>query len=182
VVRWGEAALHEVPLDEVRRRIILSEASPQLFTGSLRSQLDPHGRHSDTEILAALEAASALDILDGLEAGLDSEVTERGRAFSGGQRQRLVLARALLTDAETLVLIEPTSAVDAHTEARIAERLGRARRTGGATTVVVTASPLMLGAMDHVVFLENGRLRAEGTHQELMAAVHAYRNVVIRSE
>ena len=182
VVRWGEAALHDVPLDEVRGRIVVSEANPQLFTGTLRSQLDPHGRHSDTEILAALEDASALDILDGLEAELDSEVTERGRGFSGGQRQRLVLARALLTDAETLVLIEPTSAVDAHTEARIAERLGRARRTDGGTTVVVTASPLMLGAMDHVVFLEDGRLRAEGTHQELMSDVPAYRNVVIRSE
>lgn len=182
LVRWGDAALHEIPLDEVRRRIVVSEANPQLFTGTLRSQLDPHGRHSDAEILAALEAASALDILDGLDAGLDSMVTERGRGFSGGQRQRLVLARALLTDAETLVLIEPTSAVDAHTESRIAERLGGARRAGGATTVVVTASPLMLGAMDHVVFLEDGRRRAEGTHQELMSSNPAYRNVVIRSE
>lgn len=182
LVRWGDAALHEIPLDEVRRRIVVSEANPQLFTGTLRSQLDPHGRHSDAEILAALEAASALDILDGLDAGLDSMVTERGRGFSGGQRQRLVLARALLTDAETLVLIEPTSAVDAHTESRIAERLGGARGAGGATTVVVTASPLMLGAMDHVVFLEDGRRRAEGTHQELMSSNPAYRNVVIRSE
>lgn len=182
MVRWGDAALHEVPLEEVRRRIVVSEANPQLFTGTLRGQLDPHGRHSDAEILAALEAASALDILDGLEAGLDSIVTERGRDFSGGQRQRLVLARALLTEAETLVLIEPTSAVDAHTESRIAERLGGMRRADGATTVVVTASPLMLGAMDHVVFLEDGRRRAEGTHQELMSSNPAYRNVVIRSE
>nr|WP_209068119.1 ABC transporter ATP-binding protein [Arthrobacter pigmenti] len=182
VVRWGESALHEVPLDEVRTRIVVSEASPQLFTGSLRSQLDPHGRHSDADILAALEASSALDILDGLEGGLDHEVTERGRGFSGGQRQRLVFARALLTDAETLVLIEPTSAVDAHTESRIAARLGSARGTPGQTTVVVTASPLMLGVMDHVVFLEDGRLSTEGTHQELMSSIPAYRNVVIRSE
>lgn len=182
VVRWGAAALHEVPLDEVRRRIVVSEANPQMFTGCLRSSLDPHGRSSDGRILEALEAASALDILDGLEAGLDSEVTERGRGFSGGQRQRLVLARALLTQAETLVLIEPTSAVDAHTEARIAGRLAGARRAEGGSTVVVTASPLMLGAMDHVIFLEDGRLSAEGTHQELMSTVPAYRNVVIRSE
>ena len=62
-------------------------------------------------------------MLEALPDGLDSEVEERGRSFSGGQRQRLALARALLTDAETLVLVEPTSAVDAHTEARIAERL-----------------------------------------------------------
>ncbi len=182
VVRWGESALREVPLDSVRTRIVVSEASPQLFTGSLRDQLDPHGRHDDAAILAALETASALDILDGVDGGLDHEVTERGRGFSGGQRQRLVLARALLTDAETLVLIEPTSAVDAHTESRIASRIGPAREDPGQTTVIVTASPLMLGVMDHVVFLEDGRLSAQGTHQQLMSSTAAYRNVVIRSE
>ncbi|WP_028280931.1 ABC transporter ATP-binding protein [Arthrobacter sp. H5] len=181
-IRWGDASLRDVPLADIRSRIVVSEASPQLFTGSLRSQLDPHSRHDDAAILRALEACSALDILDGVENGLDHEVTERGRGFSGGQRQRLVLARALLTEAETLVLIEPTSAVDAHTESRIAARLAGARGGGGRTTVVVTASPLMLGVMDHVVFLEDGRLSAEGTHQDLLASQPAYRNVVIRSE
>ena len=62
-------------------------------------------------------------MLEALPDGLDAEVEERGRSFSGGQRQRLVLARALAADPEVLVLVEPTSAVDAHTEARIAERL-----------------------------------------------------------
>ena len=64
-------------------------------------------------------------MLDALPAGLDAPVDERGRSFSGGQRQRLVLARALLSGAETLVLVEPTSAVDAHTEARIAAGCAR---------------------------------------------------------
>ena len=70
--------------------------------------------------MPALEATSSLDILDALEDGLDTSVEERGRSFSGGQRQRLSLARAILTDAEVLILVEPTSAVDTHTEGRIA--------------------------------------------------------------
>ncbi|PPB51063.1 multidrug ABC transporter permease [Arthrobacter pityocampae] len=181
-VRWGPADLRHVPLAAVRERIVVSEASPQLFSGPLRRQLDPHGRHDDGTILAALEAASALDILDGLDGGLDHAVTERGRGFSGGQRQRLVLARAYLTDAENLVLVEPTSAVDAHTEQRIASRLAAARRRDGRTTVVVTASPLVLRAVDRVVFLEDGRVAAQGSHQDLMTSTPAYRDVVIRSE
>lgn len=181
-VRWGSAALRNVALTDIRNRIVVSEANPQLFTGTLRSQLDPKGVHDDDAVLAALVACSAVDILDGLDGGLDHQVTERGRGFSGGQRQRLVLARALLTDAETLVLIEPTSAVDAHTESRIAARLQGIRGNPTLTTVVVTASPLMLGVMDHVVFLRDERVCAEGTHQELLSSEPSYRNVVIRSE
>jgi ABC-type multidrug transport system fused ATPase/permease subunit len=109
-------------------------------------------------------------------------VTERGRGFSGGQRQRIVLARALLTRAETLILIEPTSAVDAHTESRIAAGFREERARPGLTTLVVTASPLLLGVVDAVVFLEDGRVSAAGTHRGLMASNPTYRNVVIRSE
>ena len=181
-VRWGGAALHLVPLREVRRRIVVSDAEPQLFSGTLREELDPAGRHSDAEIMAALDVASAADVFDGLENGLDDEVTEKGRGFSGGQRQRLTLARAVLTDAEVLVLIEPTSAVDAHTEQRIATALRRKRGTAENTTVVVTASPLLLGAMDTVTFLEDGTVSARGTHRELLDTVPAYRRVVIRGE
>ncbi|WP_104179196.1 ABC transporter ATP-binding protein [Arthrobacter sp. B0490] len=181
-VRWGAVDLRHVPLADIRARIVVSEAAPQLFSGSLRAQLDPQGRHDDAAVLAALEDASALDILDGLEGGLDHEVTERGRGFSGGQRQRLVLARAYLTDAENLVLVEPTSAVDAHTEQRIASRLGGARRRDGRTTVIVTASPLLLRVVDRVVLLEDGRVSAQGSHKDLMAGSSTYRNVVIRSE
>src|SRR6478672_867761 len=173
-------ALAELPLDVVRRRIVVSETDPRLFTGSLREELDPRGRHSDSAILQALSVASGEDVLEALPHGLDSEVEERGRSFSGGQRQRLALTRALLTGAGTLVLVEPTSAVDAHTEARIAGRLARAR--AGRTTVVMTASPLVLDQADRVVFLENGRAVATGTHRELMASCTAYRDTVVRGE
>ena len=113
-----------------------------------------------------------------LPEGLDTVVAERGRSFSGGQRQRLVLARALAVDPEVLVLVEPTSAVDAHTEARIAARL-RAHRAGR-TTVVTTTSPLMLDAVDEVAFLRDGRVVATGTHAELLETDPDYRAVVTR--
>jgi len=124
--------------------------------------------------------ANAEDVIEALPAGLDAQVDERGRSFSGGQRQRLVLARALLSQAETLVLVEPTSAVDAHTEARIARRLREAR--AGRTTVVVTTSPLVLDQADRVALIEGGRVVAEGTHRELLASSRGYRDTVTRGE
>ena len=130
------------------------------------------------EVQRALDTASTDDILEALPDGLDTVVAERGRTFSGGQRQRLVLARALATNPEILVLVEPTSAVDAHTEARIAAGL-RAHRAGR-TTVVVSSSPLMLDAVDEVAFLRDGRVVATGTHAELLATDPDYRAVVTR--
>ena len=111
--------------------------APTLFSGRLDDRLDdPRGRRGGDGPRPAHRRAE--DVLDALDGGLDGEVAERGRSFSGGQRQRLVLARALLTDPEILVLVEPTSAVDAHTEARIAARLRDHR--AGRTTVVTTSA------------------------------------------
>ncbi|MEW1954855.1 ABC transporter ATP-binding protein [Terrabacter sp. NPDC080008] len=179
-VRLDGTRLADAALSEVRARIVVSESDPRLFTGTLREELDPWGEHDDGEILEALAVASGDDVLEALPGGLDNEVEERGRAFSGGQRQRLALTRALLTGADTLVLVEPTSAVDAHTESRIAGRLTAAR--AGRTTVVMSASPLLLDRADHVVFLRGGRLAAEGTHAALMAGVPDYRRTVVRGE
>lgn len=179
-VRLGDTAVTDLPLATMRRRVVVSETDPRLFTGTLREELDPWGRHDDDEILAALSVASGDDILEALADGLDSEVEERGRSFSGGQRQRLALTRSLLTDADTLVLVEPTSAVDAHTEARVSARLAEARR--GRTTVVMSASPLVLDQADRVVFLRGGIAEASGTHHELMQHHPAYRSVVVRGE
>ena len=179
-VRHGSTSLLDLPLETVRRRVVVSESDPRLFTGTLRDELDPWGRFDDATILRTLSVASGEDVLEALADGLDSEVEERGRSFSGGQRQRLALTRALLTGAETLVLVEPTSAVDAHTEVRIAGRLAAARE--GLTTAVMTASPLLLDQADRVLFLQDGIVTARGTHHELLHTNPAYRAVVIRGE
>lgn len=174
-VRLGGVPLTALDPVAVRERIVVSDTGAMFFSGRLGDGLDLTG-HGD--VRRALETASAADILEALDAGLDTLVAERGRSFSGGQRQRLVLARALTLDPEILVLVEPTSAVDAHTEARIAARL-RAHRAGR-TTVVTSSSPLMLDAADTVAFLDGGRVVAVGTHSELLDTSPAYRRVVTR--
>ena len=179
-VTLGGVALRDLPLDAVRSRIVVCEPDPMLFSGTLRSVLDPWGRASDAEILAAVSVASAEDVLESLPQGLDEPIDERARSLSGGQRQRLALVRALIADPEILVLVEPTSAVDAHTEARIAERLHTART--GSTTVVMTASPLVLDRADTVAYLEHGRVVAVGAHRELLQRHPAYRRTVTRGE
>jgi ABC-type multidrug transport system fused ATPase/permease subunit len=178
--RLDGTRLADAPLAALRERVVVSETDPRLFTGTLREELDPWGHHGDDAILRALAVASAEDVLEALPDGLDNQVEERGRAFSGGQRQRLALARALLTDADVLVLVEPTSAVDAHTEARIAERLAESRRDR--TTVVMSASPLLLDRADEVLFLDDGRVTASGPHRTLMTTHPTYRRTVVRGE
>lgn len=182
-VRWGRTLLDELHLREVRDRIVVAESTPHLFTGVLAEELDVRGTADEAALLRALHVADAADVLDSVPGGLNGQVEEKGRSLSGGQRQRVALARALLTQAEVLVLVEPTSAVDAHTEARIAARLVAERR--GRTTVVVTASPLVLDAVDEVALVAAGRVVARGPHRRLMDgtdhASRAYREVVSRS-
>jgi ABC-type multidrug transport system fused ATPase/permease subunit len=174
-VTWGGTPLTALRQADVRERILVSDTGAALFAGRLGDRLDERG---GGDVAGAIHTASAEDLLEALPEGLDTVVTERGRSFSGGQRQRLVLARALAADPEVLVLVEPTSAVDAHTEARIAARL-RAHRAGR-TPVVTTVSPLLLDAVDEVAFLVDGRVVATGTHADLLATEPAYRTVVVR--
>ena len=181
---WGVTAagidLSRMPLATVREHVLVSDATPQVFAGTLREAIDPWGDLGRAEAERALHTASADDVFDALPGGWQGELDERGRGLSGGQRQRLVLMRALAADPDVLVLVEPTSAVDAHTEARIAERLGTHR--AGRTTVVMTASPLMLHHADVVVLLVDGTVVERGSHADLVARSAAYRDVVIRGE
>jgi ABC-type multidrug transport system fused ATPase/permease subunit len=180
-VTLGGVRLADLDKEHVRRRIVVAEATPHLFSGLLRAELDVHDAADEARVLRAVGLADAHDVLDSVPGGLDGELPEKGRSLSGGQRQRVALARALLLDPEILVLVEPTSAVDAHTEARIAARLADARR--GRTTLVVTASPLVLDHVDEVQLVEDGRLVARGTHAELLDGADVtglYRRVVGR--
>ncbi|MEO7943733.1 MAG: ABC transporter ATP-binding protein [Marmoricola sp.] len=174
-VRLGGVPLGALRREEVRRRIVVSDTGAQLFSGRLGDRLDLTGTG---DVSSALATTSSADIMAALPDGLDTVVAERGRTFSGGQRQRLVLTRVLTLDPEILVLVEPTSAVDAHTEARIAARLRDHR--AGRTTVLTTSSPLMLDAMDEVAFLRDGRVVATGAHQDLLDNDPSYRRVVTR--
>jgi ABC-type multidrug transport system fused ATPase/permease subunit len=174
----GGVPLAELPLAEVRERILVAEGDAYLFAGTLRELLQPPRQADPDSITRCLRAAAAEDIVDTLPDGLDSPVGTQARTLSGGQRQRVQLARALLADPEVLILLDPTSAVDAHTEAAIADRLRAVR--AGRTTVVTTTSPLLLDRADRVAYLAGGRVEATGTHAELLASCPGYRELVVR--
>ncbi|WP_210480284.1 ABC transporter ATP-binding protein [Naasia sp. SYSU D00948] len=192
-VLWGGEPHTSVPVHAVRKRIVVNDAVPHLFSGRLIDGLDvtrirePEKASTDTgairRVEGAVSTAAAAETIANLPQGLYEPIPERGRSFSGGERQRLSLARALLTEAEVLVLIEPTSAVDSRTEERIAERLAEAR--SGRTTVVVSASPLLLQKAQTVAVLSKGHLVATGRHEELLRrtdrAGRLYRSIVTRA-
>ncbi|MEU2776435.1 ABC transporter ATP-binding protein [Streptomyces sp. NPDC007162] len=202
-VTWGVVRLEAVPLPEVRSRILVADNEADLFAGTLRNSIgadttrpvrgagngatSPHAPAPLAQpspappaapLTAALHAAAADDIVQSLPHGLDSELTAQARNLSGGQRQRIRLARALLADPEVLLAVEPTSALDAHTESLVAERLRTAR--AGRTTLLTTTSPLMLAHADEVIHLVDGKVAATGTHEELLAHDPGYRALVAR--
>ncbi|MGD8200082.1 ABC transporter transmembrane domain-containing protein [Ornithinimicrobium sp. W1679] len=179
-VTLGGVDLARLPMEQVRRLVLVSDAGAQVFSGTLQEAVDPHDRLDHAAAEAALRSAAAEDVYDVLPGGWQGRLEERGRGLSGGQRQRLVLARALAADPPVLVLVEPTSAVDAHTEALVAARLPGHRR--GRTTVVVTASPLLLHHADDVALLDAGRVVATGTHEELVTRDAGYRRTVLRGD
>ncbi|AXG82003.1 ABC transporter transmembrane domain-containing protein [Streptomyces paludis] len=140
--------------DAVRARIAAPPHHGAVFSGTLRSNLVGEGRESDPAVLGAAMLDDVLDLVGGDRA----EVGEHGRRLSGGQRQRLLLARALHSDAEVVVLDEPTTAVDPVTEQRIAEGL----RALPATTLLITSSRILLSACDRVVDLGGAVLDGSG--------------------
>ncbi|MER6261759.1 ABC transporter ATP-binding protein [Streptomyces sp900105245] len=175
---WGGVRLDEVPLDAVRARILVADNEADLFAGPLRDVVAAGRPAGDAALARALYAAAAEDVVRGLPGGPDSPVAGQGRSLSGGQRQRLRLVRALLADPEVLLAVEPTSALDAHTEATVAGRLRAARE--GRTTVVTSTSPLVLDRADTVVFLVDGKVAATGPHRRLLDREAGYRALVAR--
>ncbi|MFB6612801.1 ABC transporter transmembrane domain-containing protein [Streptomyces sp. NPDC085524] len=184
-VLLGGVALDELALDDARRLVLVQDKDPVLLSGTLRELFDvpASGTVDSGEALAAAQCADVLDALlqsapDGVDDPMDARITERGRSLSGGQRQRLALARSLVTDPEVLVLDEPTSAVDSHTEARIADGIAALR--DGRTTVVLASSPLLLDRADQVVLIDGGKVAGVGSHRGLLAVEPRYRAVVTR--
>ncbi|MEV4972034.1 ABC transporter ATP-binding protein [Streptomyces scopuliridis] len=175
---WGGVRLDAIALPRIRERVLVADNEADLFAGTLRQAVEGRRDRDEEAVAEAVRAAVAQDIVAGRRHGLDSRILAGGRDLSGGQRQRVQLIRALLADPEVLIAVDPTSAVDAHTEAALATRLRTAR--AGRTTLVTTTSPLMLERADTVHYLVDGRVVATGPHRELIRDRAGYRALVSR--
>jgi ATP-binding cassette subfamily B protein len=170
--------VRDLPLDQLRSVVATAFEDATLFSMSVRENL-ALGRPdaSDDDVEEALRVAQA-DFVHELPWGLDTRIGEQGLSLSGGQRQRLALARAVLGRPSVLVLDDPLSALDVHTEALVERAL---RDVLGATTALVVAHrPSTVLLADRVALLAGGRIAAIGTHSELLAEVPAYRDLLAR--
>ncbi|MGV9340471.1 ABC transporter ATP-binding protein [Streptomyces sp. NPDC003688] len=182
----GGVELDGVPLTSLdpallRTAVLVAAHDAALFQGTLAENLgswaDADQRDAESHTIHVLTASRADEVVDSLPHGPATPIGEGGRSLSGGQRQRVLLARALGAVPDVLVLHDPTTAVDAVTEARIAEGVREVR--GGRTTVLVTNSPTLLAVTDRVVLLDGGRVGARGTHADLVRTDAAYRTAVL---
>ena len=171
IVHGSHTLLNGVPasqLSPARKRalVLVAPRSPELFDDTVQANI-MLGSTRDNMLDAVVRAAALDTTIAELPHGLQTGVGEGGRHVSGGQRQRLALARALIHAPDGLVLIDPTTSIDAATTAAIAERMGELR--AGRTTLIATTSPALLDRMDEVVlFDDDGHLVARAPHRELL--------------
>lgn len=161
--------LQDYKLHDLREQFAMVGQDVILFNDSIRNNIayGTLASRSDSDVLAAAEAANALEFIQALPQGLDTEVGDRGVLLSGGQRQRIAIARALLKDAPLLILDEATSALDSESERHIQsalERLMRAR-----TTLVIAHRLSTVERADRILVLDQGRIIESGMHAELLA-------------
>jgi ATP-binding cassette subfamily B protein len=168
--------VRDVTLDSLRRHVGFAFEEPTLFSASVRDNLllgFPEATDDDVEEALALAQAG---FVHDLPWGLDTRIGEQGLSLSGGQRQRLALARAVIGRPSVVVLDDPLSAVDVHTEALVEEALVRVLRS--VTALVVVHRPSTVALADRAALLHDGRIVATGTHTELMASEERYRAIL----
>ncbi len=179
-VTWADVRLDEVGRAELRSRLVVADNDAEVFAGTVREIVAGRLEPDDDRIHEALRVAVAEDIVEALPDGLDALIAAGGSDLSGGQRQRIRLARAVYAAPDVLLAVDPTSAVDANTEAAMIDRLRDARRD--TTTVITTMSPLVLDRADEVIVLVDGKTSAVGKHTELLHTDPYYRELVSRAQ
>lgn len=175
-IRLAGTDIRDLPLPDLRSAVGCAFEEATLFSASVRENVS-YGAPGATEeaILGALAAAQA-DFVAGLPWGLDTRIGEQGMALSGGQRQRVALARAILTRPAVLLLDDPLSALDVHTEAKVSTALRQV--LAGSTALVVAHRPSTVALADRVALLDRGVIAATGSHQRLLATEPVYRQLM----
>ncbi|HKR48543.1 MAG TPA: ABC transporter ATP-binding protein [Pseudonocardiaceae bacterium] len=178
-VELDGVAISQLEPGDVRAAILVAAHDADLFEGSVIDNVTAAVPLAvkNTGVVRALSAAAVDEVARSLPHGVDTVISERGQSLSGGQRQRVALARALATDPPVLLVHDPTTAVDAVTEARIAAEIRQLRH--GRTTIMVTTSPALLAVTDRVVVLDGGTVTVEGTHADLVHQHDSYRAAVL---
>ena len=177
-VRIDGVDVRDLDPRELRRAIATVPQKAYLFSGTIRSTLQRGGPDTDdAELWRALEAAQAAGFVQALDDGLDHGVDAGGVNFSGGQRQRLAIARALLRPAGVYIFDDSFSALDYTTDARLRAGLGRA--TGGATIIIVAQRVASIRDADQIAVLDKGRVVGLGAHEELMEGCPTYQEIVL---
>jgi ATP-binding cassette subfamily C protein LapB len=164
--------VRQIDPGDLRRNVGAVQQSPQLFYGSVRTNITMgHETAPDRAVMRAAELAGVMEFLRDSQAGLDTQVGERGEALSGGQRQSVAIARALLYDPQVLILDEPTASMDPASENRLRKRLEVV--TKDRTTILITHKGSMLSLVEKIILIDRGRIIAYGPKEEIIRKLQA---------
>ena len=168
--------VRDIRKDELRRRIGVVPQKAMLFKGTIRSNLLwGNANATEADLCDALKVAQALDVVSAKSQGLDEPVEQGGRNFSGGQRQRLTIARALVRKPEILILDDSASALDYATDANLRRAIRQMENPP--TTFIVSQRAASVRFADRIIVLDDGRVAGMGTHDELLAACPVYQEI-----
>jgi ATP-binding cassette subfamily B protein len=165
--------IRHLPLAKLRTLVACAFEDPTLFSASVRENVALGVPDATDESIRIALAAAQAEFVDDLPWGLDTRIGEQGMSLSGGQRQRIALARAILAGPSVLLLDDPLSALDVHTEAKVTTALSQVLATS--TALVVAHRPSTVALADRVAVLAGGEIAAIGTHHELLATNEHYR-------
>ncbi|MEK3783776.1 ABC transporter ATP-binding protein [Paenibacillus sp. FSL R5-0810] len=170
--------IREMRQEELRQRIGFVPQKALLFTGSIADNIR-YGKEdaTDEEIRHAAKVAQAADFIEAMEGAYDAEISQGGSNVSGGQKQRLSIARALVRRPEIYIFDDSFSALDFKTDAKL--RAALREETGDATVLIVAQRVSTVMDADRIIVLDEGRIAGMGTHEELMNTSEVYREIVI---
>ena len=171
-ILYDECSIKDIGLDVVRDHVYLVLQNPQIFNDTIRANLTFGKEIDDDKLLEALDIAQIGSFVQGLKDGLDTQVGKGGVKFSGGQRQRLSIARMIVQNSNIVILDESTSALDVHTESRLFESLNEYLKDK--TTIIIAHRLSTIRKADYIYVLDHGVVEEEGTHDELMSLEGAF--------